>query len=190
MINRRTKIAGAIIVSCLALLGVAALKVVGPEPHFVCHRALDGALQQWMLETTNTVWLPNVKGSSSQSLALLLPYLGTGATQLRDYRYVPGLRSDDPEELITIYVRKPSRRTWHGDAHWFRAERRWVVLNPRISQPDTGDPRRWSECGEAVSTTEFKARLRATLAYLKSNARPEWQAVVEEHTGLLNSINK
>src|SRR5205809_3233911 len=120
MMKRRTRIAVAIVVSCLALIIVVVLNIGGREPHFVCHRGLDGAIQHWMLQTTNDVWFPNVSGSSSQSLALLTSYLHEGPTALRDYRYVPGLRSDDAEGLILIYVKRPSRRTWHGDTHWFR----------------------------------------------------------------------
>jgi len=121
-----------------------------------------------MIETTSGNWLPNVRGSSRESLALLVPYLSDpeNTDPLRDYRYVPGLKSDDPATLIMAYVRVPSRRTWHGDTHWFRRDKRWVVLNPRMSQPDT-DPRGWSECGEAIPNAQFKARLQATLDYLK-----------------------
>ena len=92
----------------LILAGLTAVVVMGlPGPHFVCHRLLDGALHQWMLETTNGVKFPDVDGSSSRSLALVLPYLGLNDTNaLRDYMYVPGLRSDDPDNLILFYLRE------------------------------------------------------------------------------------
>ena len=79
--NRKIALAlGASVVFVLASL--AALIVLGPPgPDFVCHRALDGALRQWQLETTNEVQLPNVAGSSSQSLALLIPYIGRGTEE-------------------------------------------------------------------------------------------------------------
>ena len=189
--KRSTKIAVAIIVPCLGLIGLTTLIVVGPPgPHFVCHRGLDGAFQQWMLETTNDVWYPNVNGNSGESLALLIPYMHEGPTALRDYRYVPGLRSDDPENLIFVYVREASRRTWHGDTHWFRKDKRWVILNPRMLPPDGVDARGWSECGEAIPTEQFKARLQATLDHLKSKGRPGWQAASEEHMRFLSTIKE
>lgn len=189
--KRRTKILVAVALLCLALTVVMVLNVVGPPgPHFVCHRALDGSFQQWMLETTNGPWFPNVEGKSADSLALLIPYFHEGPRAFQDYRYIPGLRSDDPESLILVYVRVPSRRTWHGDTHWFRKEKRWVILNPRASSPDSGDPRAWSECGEAIPSEQFKTRLTATLEYLKRNGRSGWQAATDEHMQFLRAIKE
>ena len=162
-----------------------------PGPDFVCHRLLDGALQQWMLETTNGVTFPNVDGSSSRSLALVIPYVDQRDTNvLRDYMYVPGLRSDDPDNLILFYLREPSRRTWHGDTHWFSGPKRWVVLNPRMSFPDSDSGRVGGELCEAISPAGFKDRLRATLEYLKRNERPGWEAAEQEHMRFLSSIQE
>jgi hypothetical protein len=180
--------AGALL--ALLVVGLAAVVVVGPPgPHFVCHRLLDGALQQWMLETTNGVKYPNVDGNSSRSVALLQPYLGLDDTNaMRDYMYVPGLHSDDPDNLILFYLKEPSRRTWHGDTQWFSGPKLWVVLNPRLEPPASDSGRAGGELDKAVSLTEFKDRLRATLDYLKRNERPGWQAAKEEHMRFINSI--
>jgi hypothetical protein len=167
---------------------LAAVTIVAPEPHFVCHKAIAGALATWMLETSNTVSYPNIRGSTSESTAVLIPYIKDGTDALRDYRYVPGLQSDDPENLILFYMSKPSPRTWHGDTHWFRLSRRWVVLNPSISTPFDVDARGWSECGEAISTSQLKHRLKATLEFLKSERRPGWQAIIDEQTKFLKAI--
>jgi|ERR1019366_1062203 hypothetical protein len=189
--SRKTALAiGALLV--LVLAGLTTAVVLGPPgPHFVCHRLLDGALEQWMLETTNGVTFPNVDGSSSQSLRLVLPYLGLNDTNaLRDYMYVPGLRSDDPDNLILFYLREPSRRTWHGDTHWFSGPKRWVVLNPRMSSPDSDSARAGGELCEAISSAEFKDRLRATIDYLKQNKRPNWEAAEQEHMRFISSIQE
>jgi len=174
------------------IAGVAIALIVGPPgPMFVCHRGLVGTLDQWMLETTNKVTYPNVDGSSSRSLAVLVSYVDLQDTNvLRDYRYVPGLRSDDPESLILFYVRQASRRTWHGDTHWLRRDKRWVVLNPQCSTPDDVDAKGWSECAEAISTGQLRTRLKATLDYLKSKDRPGWQAATAEHTEFLKRIKE
>ena len=176
----------------LVLSGLTAVVIMGPPgPHFVCHRLLDGALEQWMLETTNGVTFPNVDGSSGHSLAVLLPYIDLHDTNvLRDYMYVPGLRSDDPENLILFYLKEPSRRTWHGDTHWFSGSKRWIVLNPRMSPADIDSSRAGGELDEAISLAEFKDRLRATLDYLKRNERPGWRAAEQEHMRFINSIQE
>jgi hypothetical protein len=151
-------------------------------------------LEEWKLETTNSVQFPNVGGSSRQSLALLTPYLGRGTNALRDfmrdYMYVPGMHSDDPDNLILFYLREPSRRTWHGDTHWFSGPKRWIVMNPRMTSPDYESGRAGGELDEAISLAEFKDRLRATLDYLKQNARPGWQATEQEHMRFISSIQE
>ena len=186
--SRKTALA----IGALLVLGLAALTTVivraPPGPEFVCHRLLDGVLQQWMFETTNGMKFPNVDGSSSRSLALLDPYFGPNDTNaLHDYRYVPGLHSDDPDNLILFYLREPSQRTWHGDIHWINRPKRWVVLNPGMDVPPG---RAGGELCEAISTTEFKKRLRATLDYLKQNERPGWQAAEQEHMRFISSIQE
>jgi hypothetical protein len=133
---------------------------------------------------------PNIAGSSSQSLALVIPYLGGDTNGLRDYMYVPGLRSDDPEDLILLYLRAPSRRTWHGDRHWFGGPKRWVVLNPRMTSPDGDSGKPGGELCQAIPLAEFKDRLRATLDYLKRNGRSGWQAAEQEHMQFINSIQE
>jgi len=188
--SRKTILAIGILLA-FVLAGLAVVVVVGPPgPHFVCHRLLDGALHQWMVETTNGVTYPNVDGSSSRSLKLVLPYLLQDTNALHDYMYVPGLRSDDPDNLILFYLREPSRRTWHGDTHWFSGPKRWVVLNPRMDSPDSDSGRAGGEVDEAISLTEFKDRLRATLDYLKQNDRPGWQAAEQEHMRFISSIQE
>lgn len=161
-----------------------------PGPHFTCHRGIAAGLNQWILETTNGDWYPNIDGSSVKSLGVLLTDYIKGTNELRDYCYVPGLKSDDPQELILIYMKEPSKRTWHGDNRWLLREKRWVILNPRFSSPNDTYGVEWSECGEAIPPAEFPRRLKLTLKYLETNSRPNWQNVVKEHQEFLNSINK
>ena len=54
------------------VLTVLLLKVIflPSGPDVVCHRGLDGAIQQWMLEAQHTNEYPNVEGSSEKSIAL------------------------------------------------------------------------------------------------------------------------
>ena len=142
------------------------------------------------MATTNENWYPNIEGDSGRSLEAVAVYTYDGMTSLQDYRYIAGLKSDDSEGLILMYVNRPSSRTWHGDSHWFRMQKRWVILNPQMSSPDDTFGPGWSELGEAITTPEFKRRIQATLDYLKNNNRPFWTNVVQEHTAFLRSIEK
>ncbi len=170
------------------LLGTIVLATwLGRRPHLTCHRAIFGALGHWEIETKTSGWYPNVEGRSQASLALLEPYLKDGRSELRDYRYVPGLRSDDPRELVLMYVKEPSRRSWHGDTPWFRRERRWVVLNPQMWD---GEGDRSSEVAEWIPTNEFTDRLARTLRFLSENRRAGWTNAAAEHSGFLQSPRK
>lgn len=191
--KRRTKVI--LGVGCLVpLIVVGAFALViflgPPGPTFTCHRGLDSAFEQWKMATTNGSWYPNIGGIGKDSLEAVSVYVYKGMASLQDYRYVPGLKSDDPKELILMYVNRPSIRTWHGDTHWFRREKRWVILNPQTSSPDDTYGSGWSECGEALRTPEFKRRLQATLGFLKENNRPFWTNVVNEHSAFLKSIEE
>ena len=191
--KKRTKVILGVVCGVPVLLVAAlvlAILIGPPGPHFTCHRMLDGSFEQWKLVKKNDDWYPNVEGHSSKSLELIAPYMKNGMSELRDYRYIPGLQSDDPEELILMYLKEPSWRTWHGDTLWVRADKRWVVLNPRTSSPYETYGRGWSELGEAITTPDFTRRLEATLAFIEENNRPFWTNVLQEHTEFLNSIEE
>lgn len=189
MTKKARRILGFVLVlPALLLVAIVLALLIGPPgPHFTCHHLLVHAFEQWKIETRNGDWYPNVAGDGRTSLNLIAPYMKYGSDELRDYRYVPGLKDDDPADLILAYVRKPSWRTWHGDTHWIRSDRRWVVLNPRFSPAMDTDARGYSEDGEAITTTEFHRRLQATLDYLKAQNRPFCTNVVQEHSVFLSS---
>jgi len=172
----------------LLLLAAAVVTIwLGPPgPRIVCHRGLDGAFQQWTIETTNGNRYPNIEGSSAKTLALVAShYYGPDPSALDDYRYVPGLNHDDPKDLILAYVKEPCRRTWHGDCHWFRPEKRWLILNPQMDYGGNGP---WGELSEWIATYEFEQRLAKTLQFLRENQRTNWASVVQEHQKLLSQL--
>lgn len=181
-------------VRTLAVVGAIGMALlvwlVSSGPHLACHRALACALMQWQEVTTNADWYPNVAGSGAASLEELMPHIKDGERSLRDYRYVPGLKADDPAALVMMYLRAPSWRTWHGDQHWVRSQKRWVILNPQLSDHGESYGSEWSELGEAITTAEFTNRLTATLEYLRENRRPNWEAATDEHARFLHSIGR
>lgn len=152
----------------------------GPRPE--CGRQIDGAFREYAHESHTNVF-PNVNGRSDASLKLIEPYFYNEFH--RDYGYVPGLRYDDGVDLVMLYLKEKTRYTWHGDrSHNVFSPKLWKIMSAQI---DAGlDP----EGGELVTTAEFKGRMQATLAFLKENQRPNWQAVVAEQTAFLNSIKE
>ncbi len=172
------------IIVAAAVLGLAvgALVALRSGNHPLCHRAVDGAFQQWMLETghTNGVY-PNADGMGSNSLAMIEPFFGH---DIQQYAYIPGLRMDDPNELVLMYLKRPTHYSWHGDTeHTIFSPYRWMVVSPDIVM---GGP--YPEGGDLVDGPEFKRRILKTVAYLKDHDRPHWQVVAKEQEDFLKSL--
>jgi hypothetical protein len=172
--------AAMIVVGVLALFAVTPFVLrSGPRP--ICHVLIDGALQQWMLETGHTNDYPNAAGVGSNSLAMIQPFIGQ---EIQQYEYVPGLRWDDSKELVLMYMRSQTHYTWHGDAaHAVFSPRRWMVLSPNF--PNNGT---CPEGGELLDTPEFKRRLETTISFLRNHQRPYWQTSFKEQSDFLKSI--
>jgi hypothetical protein len=154
----------------------------------VCHKNLMAVLKNWVDDHDTNV-LPNVHGIGRDSLAELRPY-GFDAYLEQRYGYVAGLRKDDPGDLVLMYLNQPTRWVWHGIPHTIFTKKAWIIVpvdftvftysGRQITKP--------GECSETVSREEFRVRLRRTLDFVRTNERPNWKAVVAEHTKFLNSI--
>ena len=152
-----------------------------PGPRPMCHRQIDGAFQEWAIETGHTNEYPNINGDSHASLATAERFMGR---DIQQYEYVPGLHYDDPNDLVLMYMKKKTRHSWHGDhEHSIFSKPQWLVLSPDIISGTAG------EGGDLVDTSELKRRIERTLAFLKDKQRPNWQAVTEQQIALLKSIN-
>ena len=128
---------------------------------------------------TNTY--PNIEGDSSKSISIIEPTISPRTNDLRDYIYIPGLRPDDPTNLVMMYVKEKSRRDWLGSTATIFSGKKWIVIAP-------GFPLGSAECNDWIDTPEFKARLKATLEFLKENKRPYWQNIVKEQQAKLDLI--
>src|SRR5438309_10564358 len=100
----------------LAVVAVTAFLIrFPPGPRPWCHRQVDGAFIQWMLSTGQPSEYPheypNANGNGHASLALIEPYFGG---DIHDYGYVPGLREDDPKDLVLMYLKKKTRHSYHA----------------------------------------------------------------------------
>jgi hypothetical protein len=106
-----------------------------------------------------------------------------------NYRYVPGLREDDPGDLVLLYLDRLTRWTWHGPPPTILKAKAWIVVPVDFTmgfRPPSGG----GELSERVSLDEFRSRLRRTLDFVRTNERPHWQTIVAEHTKFLKSIEQ
>jgi hypothetical protein len=84
-----------------------------------------------------------------------------------------------------MYLKQKTRYTWHAETQSIFTPRRWMVISPAIISGGT-----CPEGGELLDTPEFKKRLEMTVAFLKENQRPYWQAVAKEQSEFLKSIQE
>jgi hypothetical protein len=158
-----------------------------------CHKQIMFAFFHWMDDqgmpmNSDTNAFPNISGKSAASLAPISKLIGNPVDWAARYNYVPGLRQDDPGELVLMYIDQPTRWSWHGSPPTIFKEKEWIIL-----AVDFGGPMREKsgpgELSERVSREEFCRRLKATLDFVRTNERPYWRTVVDEHTEFLKSID-
>lgn len=166
--------------------------IVDWEGRSFCHKQVMSAFMNWMSDhgmdiNSHTNNFPNVKGVGRDSLAAIHKSMNGHMGWADDYGYVPGLRENDPGELVLMYVDRPTRWTWHGPAPTVFEEKAWIVVPVDFAMGS----RRQSgpgESSERVSLDEFRSRLKRTLDFIRTNERPDWQTIVAEHTKFLDSI--
>jgi hypothetical protein len=155
-----------------------------------CHKNIMLSLRLWMGDEGKSMnggpnVFPNVGGVGKASMEAIHEEMGS-MEWAQNYRYVPGLHEDDPRQLVLMYVAEPTRWTWHGQAPTIFTEKKWIIV-PVDFESKPGRP---GECSERISEEEFKSRLRETLEFIRTNARPNWQTVVAEHTKFLESLER
>jgi hypothetical protein len=130
---------------------------------------------------------PNVNGVGRDSLAMISEGMNGEMEWAKDYKYVPGLREDDPGDLVLMYFDRPTRWVMHISPPTIFNEKAWIVVPLDFamgSRPPAGP----GELSEQISLDEFRSRLRKTLDFIRTNKRPNWQTIVAEHTEFLDSI--
>jgi len=180
MKSRRTLV---IALVCLCVLLAIGLKLRYPhDPLTLCQKQLDSAFAQWTMENGTNVY-PNVEGDSRRSFALVGQYMLNGDEYYAKYGYVPGLKDDDPPELVLMYLKEKTRRTWNGDSSGsIRRKPKWMVIGPSFGCD-------LPEGGRLEETAVFRTRLQKTLEFLQENSRPYWTNAVREHAAFLNSLS-
>lgn len=157
-----------------------------------CHKQIMFGFMHWMDDSgmdinSHTNVFPNANGTGADSLAAISNGMGGHMTWAKGYRYVPGLREDDPGDLVLMYLDRSTRWAWHGPPPSIFKDKAWIVVPADFAmggRPQSGP----GELSERVSLAEFRSRLRRTLDFVRTNERPHWQTVVAEHAKFLDSI--
>ena len=156
-----------------------------------CHKQFMLAFKTWMQDNgmdanSGKNPFPNVNGRGKDSLAAIREYMGDYMGWTNGYRYVPGLREDDPGELVLMYFDRPTRWTWHGPPATIFKKKAWIVV-PVDFAMGSRRPSGPGELSERIPVGEFRSRLRRTIDFVRTNERPNWQTIVAEHTKFLES---
>jgi len=181
-----------VVVAAICLLAVAFVVRFPRDPLNLCQKVLAGGLEQWKQEAGTNAW-PNVDGDSAKSFAQIEDrYLSPPDDHAYSsaYGYVPGLKDDDPPDLIFMYLKRKTRRTWNGDhSPTVFTRKKWMVFAPDFwsSSAPVGT---YPEGGELVETSEFIRRFQKTLEFLRENNRPHWEATVAEQARFLNPLEQ
>jgi hypothetical protein len=174
------------------VLGILGIVIAGfmlrhpPDPLTLCQKVLDGGFEQWKLANKTTSF-PNVEGDSRKSFEAAGQYMWHWEEYYAKYGYVPGLKEDDPSDMVLMYLREKTRRSWNGDfSGSILREKKWMVIGPQVIE--MGEIERCPEGGRLEETSVFKARLQKTLDFLEENKRPHWETVTREHAEFLKSV--
>ena len=154
-----------------------------------CHKQHSTGFKIWMMDRADTNSFPNVGGKSRASLMCITNEMGTYPKLWADgYRYIAGLRGDDPGELVLMYIERPTRWIWHGQPRTvFHRKNRLIVpvdFGWNFHDRTNEGP---GECSEWISEQVFQRRLSGTLTFLATNNRPHWQVVLKEHADQLST---
>lgn len=152
-----------------------------------CHKQIMMSLLTW-IDDHKTNAFPNVRGMSRDSLAAITEEMN-GTAWAVNYKYIPGLHKDDPGDLVLMYVARPTRWNWHGSPPTIFRHKAWILV-PVEFEPRSHAGTELGELSERVPAKEFRQRLRNTLDFIRTNERPNWEAVLAEHTKLLGSLER
>jgi len=177
-------------------VGIVALLVAIPVFYFavlidhrdqpLCHKQIVLSFLARMTDEGTNVF-PNVSGLSSNSLAIMSEAVG-GLPFEKKYNYVPGLREGDPSHLVLMYLKRPTRWMHHGLPRSVFHKKAWVIVPLDENPGNLPVSAERGELSENVSREEFRVRLQQTLDFVRTNERPNWQAVVAEHSRFLQTI--
>jgi hypothetical protein len=132
---------------------------------------------------------PNVGGVGEDSMAALHTEMNEQMAWMQDYRYVPGLRQDDPGDLVLMYFNRPTRWASHVAPPTIFAAKEWILIPVDFICFGSRTPSGPGENSEQVSADEFTSRLKKTIDYIRAKQRPNWQTIVAEQTKFLESID-
>jgi hypothetical protein len=159
-----------------------------------CHKQIMLGFTGWIAgngmnpNTLNNPF-PNVGGDGRDSLAAIHKEMCEQMEWAHGYGYIPGLRQDDPGDLVLMYFNRPTRWTMHVMPPTIFTPKEWILIPVDFTYFGSRTPSGPGEASEPVSANEFKKRLKKTIDFIRENKRPHWQAIVAEQTKFLDSID-
>ena len=150
--------------------------VVDDGPYPIADTSLDAL--SLMIDEGSANVTHFAKWESKDELEAHFREHGTLREDLVSFRYVQGLRANDPKDLVVAYVKHKSH--WKTKKNW-DPEERWVVMRP-------GCGGYWGREGGWLTATELCRDLGKTLAFLKAEQRPMWEQSAREHAEFLESL--
>ena len=105
---------------------------------------------------------------------------GVLSAEHNPFRYVQGLKKDDPQDLVVMYTKEMIHwRTKHLPS--YEETPKWLAMGPR-------EHHYWGRGDGWIDSTEFTRRLRKTLDFLRDNERPNWEQTVGDHGRFLQQV--
>ncbi len=161
-----------------------------PTSHAQIYMAFGSVMHEPGVDVANDPKpFPNVNGLSQDSLATLRQAMDGNMDWAKNYNYIPGLREDDPGNLVLMYFNRPTRWSWYASPPTIFKKKEWIIIPVDFGigmRPRSQQDRDYSE---RVSFDEFRRRLQQTLDFICTNNRPNWKTVVAEQTRFLNSVS-
>lgn len=177
----------ALVILCLVGFAVALLDW---RMRPMCHKQIMLSLMQWEQDHgRGRGGYPNEGGRSRESLSVLREMLAVPTVE-STYRYVAGLRPDDPGDLVLLYLAQPTRWIWHGRPRTRLVPKGWIVVPVDFALSSTRTVAVPGECSEWLPGKAFAERLRSTLDFVRTNQRPNWQTVIAEHAPVLEALER
>ena len=104
--------------------------------------------------------------------------------------YVPGFSRHDPGDLILMCLPAPTGWTWHGQKPGVFEQRAWLAVPVDMKVYGSRQNLSPGEFSQRLSFIEFEKRLRGTLEFIEAEPRPNWKAIVKQHSPFLKSIQE
>ena len=173
----------------------------------MCTMFIDGMYLRYKERQGKTTWYPQHPEGECAALGLIITdeneahmfgRYSTEAQQAQHYkihgaispalnpwRYIQGLKEDDPRDLVLMYSKQRTHWRWHGLHDGYCDQTAWIV------RPVFDYGGHWGDRDECwLNTAQLRERLEKTLEFLRNNDRPHWQLTHKEHGPFIDELRR